>query len=150
MTVPGCEQVRDQLPDWVAGRQSPGVGAHLVDCLACRAEVELLVSLRSASPPLPAGLEARVLEATRARLPLRVWGNTRQLALAAALVGAIIGGSLLIEALGQRGTRQGAPAEAASTMLPVLEDPALFGGSVISNLTEAELESLLARMGSKP
>jgi len=154
MTTLSCAQVRDMLPEWAAGNQPSGVALHLSACPDCRAEAELLSALRAVTPAAPPALEARVLRATRIRPAPRAWANARQLAFAATLVGAVIGGSLLVDVL----TRQddGLPSsetatagsEVARILLPVLEDPALTGGSVLSNLTETELESLLARMES--
>jgi hypothetical protein len=153
MTALGCEQVRDQLPDYVSGGKLAGVGEHLASCSDCRAEAGLLAALRNASPQAPPGLEARVLHATRARTVPRAWGSARQLAVAATLVGAVIGGSLLLQTVGSgdprpTATGNGSAGESPEALLPVLEDPVLNGSSVLSNLTDAELESLLARMES--
>jgi predicted anti-sigma-YlaC factor YlaD len=154
MTALSCEQVRDLLPDWATGREVALVAEHLASCPHCRAEASTVAALRNASPEAPAGLEAMVIRAIRARPARRAWRNTRQLALAATLVGAVIGGSLLIEVLGNQdrelppAASAGAGTASAGSLLPVLEDPALYSGSVLSNLTEAELESLLARMES--
>lgn len=154
MNTHACEQVREHLPEWVSGSGRPGIDEHLAGCTECRAEAELLSAIRRAAPTAPPGLEARVLAATTARPVRRAWRNTRQLAIAATVVGAVIGGSLLLQVVG--GADGGAPGSSSSTtgtvagdpLLPVLEDPVVNGGSLLPSLTEAELESLLARMES--
>lgn len=154
MNTHACEQIREQLPEWVSGRGHPGIDEHLAGCTECRAEAELLSTIRRAAPTAPPGLEARVLAVTRARPVRRAWRNTRQLAIAATVVGAFIGGSLLLQVID--GGDGGAPATSSGTsgsvagdaLLPVLEDPVVNAGSLLPSLTEAELESLLARMES--
>jgi hypothetical protein len=154
MNTHACEQVRENLPEWVAGGVQPVVDEHLAACPDCRAEAELLRAIRNAAPAAPAGLEARVLAAARARPLPRAWRSTRQLAVAATMVGAVIGGSLLLQVIGSAhdGAREGGSGTSASVAadapLPVLDDPVVNGGSLLSSLTEAELEALLARMES--
>lgn len=146
-----CEEVRELLP--APGGEAGEVTHHLAGCAECRAEAALLASLRASAPAVPAALEQRVLGAVRARPLRRAWAGTRQLALAATLAAAVIGGGLVMRALDQGRDR---PVSAGSSptgepnggTLPVLEDPAVYGGSALSSLTEAELESLLNRMGS--
>jgi hypothetical protein len=153
MTALTCEQVRELLPLGLAGYRAAGVTQHLATCPKCRADGELIARLRRATPAAPAGLDARVLGAIRARPVRRPWPNPRQLALAATLAAAVIGGTLLVRVLDQGSSPPAAAGSAGSggqplVPLPVLEDPALNGGSVLSNLTEAELESLLTRIES--
>jgi len=150
-----CEQVRDLLPDWdsrtPSGDSRTAMAAHLEGCANCRAEAALLAGLRRSLPAVPATLEWRVLNATR-RPPARRWLTVRQLAVAATLAVAVLGGSLLIEVAARRAGDGPAPAItpgiSAGVLLPGLEDPILVGRSVLPSLTEAELESLLARMES--
>ena len=153
MTALNCKEVRELLPLGLAGYQAAGVAQHLATCPECRAEAEVIARLRQTAPAVPAGLETRVLGAVRARTVRRTWRSPRQLALAATLAAAVIGGTLLMRVIDQ-GNSPPAAADSAgpggqpSVPLPVLEDPALYGGSVLSNLTEAELESLLTRIES--
>ncbi|NJD09076.1 MAG: hypothetical protein FIB01_01080 [Gemmatimonadetes bacterium] len=146
-----CEQVRELLPEHLAESPDSSVAQHLATCFECRAEAKLLAAVQGAVPRVPAGLEAKVLQRVRLRPGPRAWLGTRQLALAATLAAAVIGGSVLLRSLGPGQHRPTDPPSAPATRagaLPVLEDPAVYGGSVLSNLTDTELESLLTRMES--
>jgi len=152
MTTLSCTQIRDILPERVSGQTLPAVDEHLSACAECRAEAELIVVLRAAAPVAAPALAAAVREAVHRRPAPRRRFHPRRLAFAATLAGAVIGGTLLVEAVNlRRGPRAPSAATAGAEsdgFLPVLEDPALTGGSVLPDLTEAELESLLARMES--
>jgi predicted anti-sigma-YlaC factor YlaD len=153
MNVASCEQVRELLPELIAERVAPalrgGVERHLAGCAECRAEHAILALVAEARPVPPVGLEARVLAAQRVAPRVRPrWGSSGQLAMAATLAAAVIGGALLIDG-GVLRQRTGAPAgdSGVAVLLPEMVDP-LLQGSLLPELTEAELEALLAEMDS--
>lgn len=153
MNVASCEQVRELLPELIAGRLAPalrgGVERHLAECAQCRVERAILALVAEARPAPPAGLEARVLAAQRVVPRARPrWGSPGQLAMAATLAAAVIGGALLIDGGGlRRPTGVSAGDSGVAVLLPQVVDP-LLQGSLLPELTEAELEALLAEMDS--
>jgi hypothetical protein len=152
MNVASCEQVRELLPELIAERLAPalrrGVEGHLAGCAECRAEHAILALVAEARPVPPAGLEARVLAAQRVAPRVRPpWGSPGQLAMAATLAAAVIGGALLLDG-GLLRQRTSAPTDSGvAVLLPEVVDP-LLQGSLLPELTEAELEALLAEMDS--
>lgn len=122
------DHLRDILPDWVSGRLAPqeraGVGAHLAACAPCRAEVEILRTVRRTlpaaapvldvrrivaalpAPPRPAARPAGVLD-LRERQRRRSW-SPAAVRIAAAVAAITVGGSALV--LG-RGDRPASPVE---------------------------------------
>lgn len=148
----GCDTVRELLP--VLDRGTPAevrqaAEVHLESCAECRAERDVLHAVARALPEVPAALEARVLAAQQARLGARRWGSPAQLAMAATLVAAVIGGTLLIDGASLRQASPALPTDTgvAAALLPAVADP-LLQGSLLPELTEAELEALLEEMDS--
>jgi len=153
MTVLTCERVQDLLPDVADGSLDAALERHLAGCPECRAEAALLRRLRAATPPVPMPLESRVLRAVRIRPLRRTWAGPRPLAIAATLSAALIGGVLIVERLANGPDSPAFPGPqpddpTTGAFLPVLEDPAVSGASVLPHLTEDELESLLSSMES--
>lgn len=155
MTSLSCDRVHDLLPEYAAGALDAVrrglVDEHLAFCAACRAESELVAQVRASSLAVPAALEGRVVAAVRGRPAARRWGTPGQLAAAATLAAAVIGGALYFEG-GRNGpiasSGTSAPGASESSVLPGVERPPLVGGSVLGDLTEAELQVLLDRMES--
>lgn len=65
-----CADIRDRLPDWVAGRlaasEADRVTLHVRGCADCAAEAELLRGLVATHPSAPAELASRIVAAARA------------------------------------------------------------------------------------
>lgn len=65
-----CASAREAVADFVAGRPGAADAAlvqrHVASCADCRAEVELARALYAARPPVPAGLQERVIAGLRA------------------------------------------------------------------------------------
>lgn len=123
------DHLRDLLPDWVSGRLAPqeraDVGAHLAACASCRAEVEIITTVRRAlpapaavdvarivaalpAPPRPAAQPAGVVDLRERQR--RRWGPVA-LRTAAAVAAITAGASALV--LG-RGGQPEAPVEQAA------------------------------------
>jgi anti-sigma factor RsiW len=147
--------VQDLLPEHAAGALDTGrrglVDEHLATCAECRAESEIVARVRASSLAVPGALEGRVVAAVRRGPLTRRWGAPGQLAAAATLAAAVIGGALYFD-----GGRNGpiassdttAPGVSESSVMPGVERPPLVGGSVLGDLTDAELQVLLDRMES--
>ena len=147
-----CDAVRDLLPALVRGELRPqeraDAEAHVQACADCREELGVVRLVQSALAPLPASLEARVLLAVRAApLAQRRAVSGKRLALAAAIAAAVIGGSAVFIALTQR---TGGPLvrDASQFSWAAAEDPMLHGQSQLQELTEEELEIVLAELDS--
>ena len=75
MSRRGCsEEIQDLLPAYTAGTLSGEdaqlVRDHLVSCVECREEAEVIRHLREVPPtPAPAGLEARIQDRLRVEAP---------------------------------------------------------------------------------
>lgn len=145
-----CARVRDLLPELMAGildaAHRDTLNAHLQRCSECAAEARLVAAMAAASVPVPSGLEARVLAAVHTRPVVRPWAAPGRLALAATVAAAVIGGSLLFESNREGPQPNPAVPPLAEEAIPTLRDPLLGGGSVLAELTEAELEALLEQM----
>ncbi len=144
-----CTEVRERLPAYVAGQLDRGATArvheHLAGCAQCRAEHELAVLLLGARPAVPEGLVERIqtsLRYERATVRRPWWG------LAAAAVAAL---ALGIGAASSGRDRAVEPAAYAveDTVDPWLSDEGVVAGApVLSDLSEAALQSLLEEMGT--
>lgn len=70
MNLDGCERWRDDLPGFAAGGldavRHRDIDAHLASCEGCRGAFEAVLAVRSATAPVPDGLETRIREAVRA------------------------------------------------------------------------------------
>ncbi len=143
-----CEEMRDDLPDLLAGDlEEVGKGRveeHLETCAGCRARLDLLRELRAARPEPPEGLERRIEEALLAVPAGRRWMRIA-VPVAAALVVAL--GTALL----QRGG--GRPDEPAGFVwlesVPAFwhtEDGVVAGAPLLDELSEEVLENLLQEM----
>jgi hypothetical protein len=154
-----CEQMTDLLPELAAGTlddaSAAAVRAHIVTCAECAAEWSLIESLRVAAPPVPADLATRISANVRARpvAPARSTFGARQLTIAATFAVAMIGGGIALQQTHQNARVVPAPiadtstASAAAPVAPI-ETPVLGSSSVLSDMSEAQLEALLKQMGS--
>jgi predicted anti-sigma-YlaC factor YlaD len=150
-----CEYVRDVYPDILHGTAEPvivhSVREHVASCDDCRAESALLDAIYARSVVTPEKLHERVLLASGNRRPAR--GISRSnLAMAATLAAALIGGSVLVQ--NQTTPRSSAPVSqgpaAASKSLGAVgvEDAMLSGKTSLEDLSEAQLEKLLKEIES--
>lgn len=143
-----CEHVRDLLPLQGHEDMAGAVDAHLAGCAACRAEAELVALLRSGLDPVPAGLEARVLDAVRSRPGTRPVFTPGRFAMAATLAAAVIGGAAIWTSQSEPPAAQ-AVASAGEIMDMAWDtegDPLLHSGSTLQQLSVEELELLLAEL----
>lgn len=156
-----CENVTDLLPDLAAGSlnatDAEALRAHLASCAECAAEWSLIAAMRmapSASPELVASIAKAVASRPVAR---PMWG-ARQLALAATIAVAIIGGGIAVDQMQRESARTvAAPladsvpavvAPATTSSEVTVEEPVLGSRSVLPQMNEKQLEALLAQMGS--
>lgn len=154
-----CESVKDLLPLLVRGQLLPqeagAVESHVGHCADCAEENSLVQVVAQAVPAVPAGLEARVLDAARKRRPApSTWWAPGRLAAAATVAAAVIGGALVLERMGYDITPDALPGFLAlDDMSPAfswatLDDPLLSGGSTLQELSLEELELVLAELDS--
>ncbi|MBI4409681.1 MAG: zf-HC2 domain-containing protein [Gemmatimonadetes bacterium] len=150
-----CDEIRDVLPTVVSGRAEPAteqaVQAHLAGCEACRAEAELIALLRRHPVAVPNGLEEQVLlaaagprqrRASRGFLPQLV-------AVAAAVVLTVLGIRLVRVAEPEPSPVAGFMDTPFQAFGPWAGSGAFTPGSVVlEELTEEQLELLLAEMES--
>jgi hypothetical protein len=159
-----CENVTDLLPELAAaaidGDAAADLHAHIASCDACAAEWALVSSLRASLPPVPAALHARISNALAARpVSRRSSFSVGHLAIAASIVVALVGAPLAVLQITQSddgvttastNDSLATSATASNTVSPAYVNaaPVLGGSSVLPELTEAQLEALLAKMGS--
>jgi hypothetical protein len=151
-----CESVRDLLPLLNRGQLLPHeasvVGLHVLGCVDCRAEESLVRLLAEAVPPVPTGLEARVLLAVRHPMPRR-WAPAR-LAMAATVAAAILGGALVLQRVGYDITPDALPGAlvfedmTSAFSWAFSDDPVLHGAGSLHELSVEELELVLAELDS--
>lgn len=151
MTDLNCEYVRDVYPDVLNGRVDGSaarlVYAHMAACDECRAEAALLEALHAqpAQAP-PAGLHERiVLNAVRARSRRR-WSRS-DLAMAATLAAALIGGSVIMQGRRAETGKRTVVSETAIGFVNV-DGIMLSGKASLDDLSVEELETLLGEMES--
>jgi hypothetical protein len=69
MSGQNCQNVRDLLPSLAGGSLAPddaeSVRDHLTGCSGCSEELEVVRTMLMSRPPVPAGLEARILDRIR-------------------------------------------------------------------------------------
>ncbi len=120
MTLWTCEQVREHLPDALAGtlraEDAHALFAHAGGCADCRAEAELLQALRRHAEATPPGLEARIVAAVSARRVPWILRTGRPALLAAGLAGALFGGAVLLH-------RATSPRNAVPDLVPQASSP---------------------------
>jgi predicted anti-sigma-YlaC factor YlaD len=154
MTNLNCEYIREVYPDVLNGtadaETAAAVHLHIVDCAECRAETELLAQLHAVTVPIPSGLGERVLAAAHEAPHQRHGFGKGRLAMAATVVAAVIGGSLLLDTT--RAPQQQTPtvAQTSSSGLGVItvEAAMMSGTGSLQDLTVEELEQLLGEMES--
>ncbi|MEJ2202599.1 MAG: zf-HC2 domain-containing protein [Gemmatimonadota bacterium] len=148
MNGAGCDEVRDRIPDHVAGRLPAGdaerVRRHLEGCEECRAELSLIALLFEARPEVPEGLAERVRSAAGRRGLARhpMWG------LAAAAV-AVLALGIGVSSRSSEG-RLDVPVyvsetdEAESVWLS--DDGLIAGAPALDGLSDEDLAMLLEEM----
>jgi hypothetical protein len=162
-----CEYVTDRLPELASdpSRLESGVAdalrAHIAACDACAAEWSIVSSLATSLPAVPAGMHARIASAVAARPAATrgAWFGARQLTIAATVAVALVGGGVALQQVASNpgvvtaastndslATSASAPAANASAY--VTAAPVLGSTSVLPDMTEAQLEALLAKLGS--
>jgi ferric-dicitrate binding protein FerR (iron transport regulator) len=145
----GCDVLRFDLGAYALGGLSDEergpVDDHLTVCARCRAELgelkatsQLLATLRSPTPPAPADLEHRVLDAHRRRTRRRPTWSVAAALLLTALVGVAAGGALW--------ALQRPPPPDAVLTLPS-EDPEALAGEAGLRQTPNGVEVQLALTG---
>lgn len=160
MTDGMCAWVADRLPDLEAGTlaaaEAGAAEAHLRSCAACRAERDVVLTVRGARPTAPLGLAAAVLAALDApaarqsgvrRLPSWTYG-ARPLLAAAAVTVFLVGGVLWLGdgELSDDELLADASVEAPAVAALPGEDGLLAGAPVLADLSEEELELLLEEL----
>jgi predicted anti-sigma-YlaC factor YlaD len=151
-----CGTTRDLLPLHVRQQLLPHEGEtierHLGACSECRQELALVAMLADSAPVASAQLQQRVLDAVRQRAAARRTVTAR-LAIAAAVAGLALGGSLLFQQLlpPTGGVQESVAtlvfdesAEALSWAMSL--DPLLYGGPAFEHLSVEELEVVLAEL----
>ncbi|HKJ03407.1 MAG TPA: zf-HC2 domain-containing protein [Longimicrobiales bacterium] len=150
MTNPRCDQIRDSIPDFSAGRlaraEATAVQEHLDGCEDCRAEAELVALLFAARPPVPAGLAESIEGHVRFR---RASGGRPWWGLAAAAVAAVALGI----GVSSRSTSEveDVPAYVADMqgLSPWVSDDGLIAGApALDGLSDEALETLLDEMAA--
>jgi predicted anti-sigma-YlaC factor YlaD len=150
MTNLNCEYVRDVYPDVLHGKADASlaqrVRAHIAACDECRDEAMLLEVLYAQPAQPPAGLHERVvLNVTR---PQSRWRWSRSdLAMAATLAAALIGGGVIMQSNRAQTGERAIAAEAAIGFVGV-EGIMLSGKGSLDDLSVEELETLLGEMES--
>ena len=155
MTTTNCENVRDIYPDILHGAvdaaTSARVRAHIASCDECAAECALLDALYAQPVVVPSGLEARVSQAVKRVKPMRWYIGRGQLAMAATLAFALIGGSAIL----QMQQREEVQSPAPTTVAPAphigavgVEDAMLSGKSSLDDLSVEQLKKLLGEIQS--
>ncbi|MBI4545285.1 MAG: zf-HC2 domain-containing protein [Gemmatimonadetes bacterium] len=153
-----CARMQDLLPARAAGRLSTPelqeLDAHLSGCELCRAEAELIATLRRWAVAPPPGLQPLVLRALLGSAPRRRLIR-RPALLAASLAAALLGGTVLLRAVlggGETLSRAsaGAPSDLFEQTVPGWPGANgwLAGGVVPEHFSEPELELLLAEFDS--
>lgn len=88
-----CGAIRELIPDFVGNRlgatEVEPLEAHVAECAACRAELELAQSLYTSRASVPDGLADRVVDAVRRARPAlrRPWWGISAAAVAALALG---------------------------------------------------------------
>jgi len=106
MSVPECDRLDDYLLGWLPDDEAAGFEAHLVDCPACREELQqqrridrLLAAATGQIEPVPASLVDRIEEqyhrSHRRRVARWAWGLS-----AAALAASVLAVLLVMGAFG--------------------------------------------------
>jgi hypothetical protein len=169
MTVSGCEEMRDLLPELAAGtlasERGRPVREHLSSCADCRAEFEILRNLRAEllqEGPVPPGLEGRIQARVREELGAALMEGTRPDVLdiravrrrrrmptwalsAAAMLVLALGTGVLWDRFGQDGPLDSLEV-ASQDPAPeawLWDDGMVAGAPVLDGLSDEDLEALL-------
>lgn len=160
-----CEHVTDLLPELAAGTLSAAEAAdlheHIRTCEDCASEWLLIAALRDAPMPAPE-LAARITAVVASRPVVRQNWGARQLTIAATIVMAMIGGGIVIQQYAPQPSQNVVSAPDTDTSASAstatsgtttgagayVSDPAVGNGSLLPQMTERQLEALLAEMGS--
>jgi len=152
-----CENVRDIYPEMLHGKVDTAtatrVRAHLAACDECAAECAMLDSIHAQPVIVPSALEARVRTAVKQVKPVRWYIGRSQLAMAATLAFALIGGSAILEMQQKEEAQTAAPAPAVSAPAPHIgavgvEDAMLSGTASLDDLSVEQLKKLLGEIQS--
>jgi len=144
-------EIRDRLPDWVAGRlpddEAARVAAVVEGDRDLEREVRLLRALRAAAPAPPEELADRIVAAARKQGDRsggrRVAGSGVSLLVAAALVLAI--GTVLVEWIGPSPTPSNGRFDGLHG--PSFGEPSVVAGApVLDELSDEELTVLLEEL----
>jgi hypothetical protein len=140
-----CEYVREAYPDVLNNvadtATTTAVRSHIARCAECREEAALIEELHRAVVQVPAGLHQRI--AVQLSQPAVRPFRLRNLAYAATVAAAVIGGSILLN------PRQEEPApDSAGLGFVTVEDAMVSGTSSLGDLTIEELETLLGEIES--
>ncbi|MEX2281468.1 MAG: zf-HC2 domain-containing protein [Gemmatimonadota bacterium] len=150
-----CDHVRDVLPDLLSGRLSSVEGAavrtHVQNCVECQVELDLATAVAAARLSIPAGLHARVVNATRTR---RTAAWSGRMTLAAGIAVAVVGGSVLLAQF--RTVPDVVDPIDVSVTEPIqhgagwwsVEDAFVSGTASLRDLSEDELKKLLVELGT--
>ncbi len=164
-----CAEIRDRIPDFVAdmmtAESAETLRVHLDGCEPCAAELELVRDLSLSRPDVPAGLEARVIDAVRtaaaddsesaaAILPIRrrpaprfhipTWAMG-----AAAILVLAIGTPLVVDRMQDEGRMAASDDFMEDTPIVSLwasDDGLMAGAPMLDGLTDEELLALLDGM----
>lgn len=150
MTNPRCEQARDSIPDFVAGRlasaEAAVVQTHLDGCDECRAEAELVDLLFTTRPAVPDGLVDRIGSHVRfrRRAVSRPWWGV-----AAAAVAAVALGIGVTSRSGPADEEVPAYVAELEGLSPWVSDDGLIAGApALDGLSDEALQTLLDEMGA--
>ena len=149
MSEDRCTEVRERLPAYVGGRLDPAAAArvrgHLAGCARCRAESELTALLLRARPHVPEDLAERIqtsIRYDRATVRRPWWG------LAAAAVAALTLGIGVASSVSDRTAEPAEYAVEEDGAFWLSDDGVIAGVPVLSDLSDAALQTLLADMGT--
>lgn len=150
MSDPGCERVREWIPDVVADRlagpDADAARAHLRTCADCAAEAELVALLYASRPAAPAGLVGAIEAGIRRRpgIGFQPWWGV-----AAAAVAAVALGIGVTSRSGPDDVELPAYVAEVQGLTPwVSEDGLIAGSPVLDDLSDEALLTLLDEMGA--
>ena len=149
MSDPRCERVLERLPDLAADRlddvSAAELSRHVAGCAECAEELRLLRVLAAGTPPVPAGLEARIRAAAvgdRRRGTRPWWGLAAAAVAAVALgIGVISDGSGTVDV--PEYVAEGGAVEAW-----ISSDGEIAGAAALDDLSEEALLTLLDELGT--
>jgi predicted anti-sigma-YlaC factor YlaD len=154
MSQLNCEHVLDVYPDVLNGKAdgaaAESVRAHIAGCEECRAAAALLEAVYADRVSAPAELRERVVRGLAQPRARRRFTRS-DMAMAATLAAALIGGSVILQSR-QNQTQQPAAAVQSQAQLGVgfvsVEDAMLSGDASLDDLSVEQLEKLLGEIES--